>query len=101
MKKTRFLSAFLALLMLVGPLASCATGDLPDDTKAEQTAAATEEGTGITDDLPALDYNDQEVTIISRDMEGWTRGEVSVDGVKGDPVNDARSSSAIRLSSSV
>ena len=89
MKKTRFLSAFLALLMLVGPLASCATGDLPDDTKAEQTAAATEEGTGITDDLPALDYNDQEVTIISRDMEGWTRGEVSVDGVKGDPVNDA------------
>ena len=88
MKKTRFLSSLLALLTLVGPLASCATGDLPDDTKAEQTAAATEADTGVSDDLPALDYDDREITIISRDVEGMTRGEISVSGLVGDPVND-------------
>ena len=90
-KKTRILSALLAALMLAGPLASCANGDEPDETKEKTTtAAAQEEDTEITDDLPAfLDYDDQEITIISRDMEGWTRGEISVDGLKGDPVNDA------------
>ena len=90
MKKTRFLAGFMALLMLTGTLAACANGtdDQPDDGKQTQGSAETE--TGIRDNLPGdLNYGDQEVTIISRDMEGWTRGEVSVDGITGDPVNDA------------
>ena len=89
MKKTRFISALLALLMVIAPLASCATGDEPDETKEKQTVGDTAEGeTEIADDLPALDYGDEEFSIISRDMEGWTRGEISVEGLKGDPVND-------------
>ena len=88
MKKTRFLSALLAVLMAVGPLASCANTDIQDPT-AETTAAVGEEETQL-DSLPDdLDFGNQEVTIISRDMEGWTRGEISVEKLTGDAVNDA------------
>ena len=90
-KRTRLLALLLATLMLVGPLASCATGDEETETDAPvQTQASAEEDTEIQDELPAhLDYNDQDITIISRDMEGWTRGEISVEGLISEPVNDA------------
>jgi hypothetical protein len=86
---TRFLSALLAALMLAGTLSACATGDeTPDDGKT--TEATTEADTGLSDNLPSnLNFAGAEFTIISRDREGWTRGEVSVDGLNGDPVNDA------------
>ena len=89
-KKTRFLSALLAGLMLVGSLSACANGgdDTPDDSQGTQ--GVTEENTGISDSLPSdLNFAGQEITIISRDLEGWTRGEVSVEKMTGDPVNDA------------
>ena len=91
MKKTRILSAILAMLMLVGPLASCATGDGDGETQGpQQTVANDEADTDIKDELPSdLNYGGQEITIISRDMEGWTRGEVSVEGLNSDPVNDS------------
>ena len=89
-KKTRFLSALLAVLMAVGPLASCATiDDSTDDSNHVTTAAVSEEETKL-DALPAdLDYGNEEITIISRDLEGWTRGEISVEKLNGDAVNDA------------
>ena len=72
MKKTRILSAILAMLMLAAPLASCATGDGYGETLGpQQTAANDEADTDIKDELPSdLNYGGQEITIISRDMEG-------------------------------
>ncbi len=95
MKKTRILAAFLASLMLLGTLASCA--DSSENTGAETTAAdtATEEtGDGIVrDDLPAdLSYADEEkneIVIISRNREGWTEGEIAAEKVDGNVINDA------------
>ena len=88
-KKTRFLSALLAGLMLVGSLAACATtgDDTPDDSQGTQSV--TEEETGLSDNLPDdLNYGGDEVTIISRYKEGWTSGEIAVEGLTGEPVND-------------
>ena len=89
-KKIRILSAILAALMLAGSLASCATGDGENETQASaQTSAVTEEETGVRDDLPDdLDYESEEITIISRDREGLTHGEISVDGLNGQTIND-------------
>ena len=90
MKFKRILCAFLASLMVVGTMAACATADEEQPEDSKSTEAATEGETVLRDNLPGnLDYSGAEITIISRDMEGWTRGEVSVDGLNGDPVNDA------------
>ena len=64
MRKTRILAAFLAAVMLLPTLASCANDiDTPDETRAS-TQAFTEEDTGLHDDLPDdLYYNGDEVTI--------------------------------------
>ena len=91
MKFKRILCALLASLMLAGVLASCATGS--EDNPGEQTkdnAAVTEGESELRDNLPGnLNYGGDTVHIISRDLEGWTRGEISVTGLTGDPVNDA------------
>ena len=91
-KKIRILAALLAAVLAVGPLASCANeGDTNETRDPTITQAPVGEvDTEIKDELPDdLDYNNTEITIISRDMEGWTRGEVSVEGLNSDPVNDA------------
>ena len=94
MKLTRILAALLALLMLVGTFAACGgpveepDTTIPDDT----TAAATEtEGeTEITDDLPDdLNYGGDKIVILSRYREGWTSGEIAVEKLISEPVNDA------------
>ena len=90
-KNPRFLSALLAALMLVGPLTACGTpSEDPADTEKEKQTNAVEEDTALRDNLPNdLNYGGDEVTIISRDYEGWTRGEISVSGLNSDPVNDS------------
>ncbi len=92
-KKTRVLSALLAALLLAGSLTACGTAtDDPADTNqiGQTTAALNESETEIRDNLPDdLNYGGDEVTIISRDCEGWTRGEISVSGLNSDPVNDS------------
>ena len=90
MKFKRSLSAILAALMLAGSLTACAAGDGTTDTIDQTGPAETETGALISDALPEdLNYGDDEVTIISRYKEGWTSGEISVEGVTGEPVNDA------------
>ena len=92
MKPTRVLAAFLALLMLVGSLAACGTpADDPANSGPVSTSPAeTEPETELTDWLPDdLNYNDTEITIISRYREGWTSGEIAVEGIISEPVNDA------------
>ena len=91
MKTKRILAALLAAIMLTGSLAACAGGDGDGETTADPNAPAESETASlISDDLPEdLFYDDDEVTIISRYKEGWTDSEISVEGVTGEPVNDA------------
>ena len=94
MKLTRILAALLATLMLVGSFAACGGPvEEPDTTTApDGTDAATEtEGeTELTDSLPDdLDYEEDEIVILSRYREGWTSGEIAVKGLISEPVNDA------------
>ena len=93
MKLTRILAALLATLMLVGSLAACGGPvEEPDTTAPDGTDAATEtEGeTELTDSLPDdLDYEEDEIVILSRYREGWTSGEIAVKGLISEPVNDA------------
>ena len=93
MKMTRILAALLALLMLVGSLAACGGPvEEPDTTAPDGTTAATEtEGeTELTDSLPDdLDYEEDEIVILSRYREGWTSGEIAVKEIISEPVNDA------------
>ena len=86
----RISAALLAALLLCGSLTACATSDDgPDETETSTMAETTAE-TILQDDLPAdLNYGGDEITIISRDYEGWTRGEISVSGLNSDPVNDS------------
>ena len=92
MKLTRILSALLATLMLSACFTAC--GVTPDDpavtnpgaTSAEESELETE----LTDWLPDdLNYEGDEITIISRYREGWTSGEIAVEGLTSEPVNDA------------
>ena len=92
MKLTRILAGFLALLMLVGSFAACGeTTDDPANSDAATTAPVeTEPETELTDWLPDdLHYGDTDITIISRYREGWTSGEIAVEEIISEPVNDA------------
>ncbi len=77
--------------MLAGTMTACATADDPADTDAAaQTTAATEEDTGLRDNLPDdLDFRGEEITVISRGRLGWFHDEILVEKLTGDPVNDA------------
>ena len=90
-KSTRFLAAALAALTLAAPLTSCANDTAPLDTQApEQTAAVSEEETVLRDKLPdGLNFGGDEITFISRYLDGWTSGEIAVSDLISEPVNDA------------
>ena len=91
MKKTRILAALLAGLMLVSSLASCGTGEnSADATGDDYIPTVTEDESALQDNLPDdLDFEGDEVTIISRYVEGWTSAEIGVEGLTSEPVNDA------------
>ena len=92
MKLTKPLALLLALLMLVGTFAAC--GEATDDPAVTNPGATsdevTEPETELTDWLPDdLNYGGDEITIISRYREGWTSGEIAVQELINEPVNDA------------
>ena len=91
MKKTRILSAILAMLMLVGSLAACASGDgNTDESNTNDSSAATEEDTELKDELPNdLNYGNDEIILISRDIGMGLADEIYAEGLNSDPVNDA------------
>lgn len=89
-------AALLACLMLGSALVACGkpteNPDPPDTDPTTQGPAVTEEEveTIVEHDLPdELDYGKDEVTIISRYREGWTSGEIAVEKITNEPVNDA------------
>ncbi len=101
MKIQRLICSLLAVLMLTGSMTACAAGE---DTATADTNAATQAATDPIPDtsvtepvdteptlnLPEdLDFGGDEIVIISRDLEGWTSGEISVEKLNGDAVNDA------------
>ena len=92
MKPTKLLALLLALLTLSSCFVAC--GETTDDPAATDPGATsaeiTEAETELTDWLPDdLNYGGDEITIISRYREGWTSGEIAVEGLMSEPVNDA------------
>ena len=90
MNLTKLLALLLALLMLVGTFAAC--GETTDGSNSQGSTGVgeTESETELTDSLPNdLDYGEDEVVIYSRYREGWTAGEISVEELTNEPVNDA------------
>ena len=90
MKLTKLLALLLALLMLVGTFAAC--GETTDGSNPQGSTGVgeTESETELTDSLPNdLDYGEDEVVIYSRYREGWTSGEIAVQELINEPVNDA------------
>ena len=94
MKKTQLWAALLATSMLLGTLCACGEAADPIETSVidNTTVAETEpeSETELSDDLPDdLYYDDDEIVILSRYREGWTSGEIAVEKLISEPVNDA------------
>ena len=91
MKIKRALSVLLASVILAGALSACANDqDTTDANDSREGTTAVETQPVLTDNLPSdLDYEGDEIVFISRDREGWTDREIWVDGVNGEPINDA------------
>lgn len=94
MTKTRVLAACLVALMLLSSLMACGTPvEDPAVTEGSTPGAVvteTEATTELNDDLPDdLDYGEDKIVILSRYREGWTSGEIAVEELRSEPVNDA------------
>ncbi len=91
----------VAILLLLPTLVACAVDREQDGLTGtempELSRPATDAGTAmdeteprIEDDLPdGLDYQGDEVVILSRNREGWTSGDIAVEKITGDALNDA------------
>lgn len=92
MNLKRILAAMFVPAMLLASLPSCGTpNEKPEGTTPDTTSLPeSEQETELVDSLPDdLNYNDTDITIISRYREGWTSGEIAVKGLISEPVNDA------------
>ncbi len=100
-KSLRILCGFLASLMLLGALASCANTSeteetTPDtsavtaaDTGGETTVESETEEPRLSDDIPeGTTFDGEEIVILSRYREGWTSGEIAVEALNTDLIND-------------
>ncbi|MBE6584989.1 MAG: hypothetical protein E7645_00520 [Ruminococcaceae bacterium] len=102
--RLRTVAALLAAAMLGGALLSCGTPEENEEKPSETIAATQSTVTGnqesieteeeaeikVEHDLPAeLDYGKDEVVIVSRYREGWTSGEIAVEKITNEPVNDS------------
>ncbi len=94
----KIVALLLAMLTVLTVFCACATPEGPDDpddttpannptetTPAEETTAGKYE---IDDTLPELNFGGETFTILSRGRD-WTRDEVSVEDMNGEPINDA------------
>lgn len=93
----RTLSLLLALTLLLGALCACASGetetDSVDNTTHESDLPDNESETNDDDlpacELPELDLGGEEYVFLTQYREGWTSGELTVEGLSSEPVNDA------------
>lgn len=63
--------------------------ELPGSDTDQQTEPVTETETTPESSLPAIDLNGEEFVFLSRYVEGLTSGELTVEGLNTNPVNDA------------
>ncbi len=98
MNKTRILATLLAATILLSALCACGEAVEASETSAAETILTTkleteletEPETELSDNLPDdLDYGGDEIIILSRYREGWTSGEIAVENLTSEPVNDA------------
>lgn len=83
----KLLALFLVCITLISILAACATGD---EGQTDQTGNQESADTAVLDNVPdQLDYDGEDVVIISRSLQGWTQDEVAVPELNSEPVNDA------------
>lgn len=84
----KLLALLFVLTTLISLLTACAeTGD-PDNAQTSKAEETTE--IARLDNVPAdLKYNDEDIVILSRSMQGWTADEVAVPELNSEPVNDA------------
>lgn len=95
--RTSCISLLLALAMLAASLCACAvpgepTASQTDPSNTAVTSADASENNAETTppcSLPELDYGGDEIVILSRYREGWTAGEIAVESILHEPVNDA------------
>jgi hypothetical protein len=89
MKICRILAILVAATLLFSAL--CACGEpTPPSTSTENGPTDSAQETELTDDLPDdLNYGGDEIVILSRYREGWTSGEIAVEKLNSEPVNDA------------
>ena len=81
----------VAILLLIATLlisfVACAEGqqEQANDSVVQETTDPS-----VLDGVPAdLKFNDEDVVILSRSMQGWTQDEIAVPELNSDPVNDA------------
>ncbi len=91
----RLVSALLTVLMLASVLSACADPVSPDITTepaatqaSPDVTTAQPEETVVSDDVPELDFNGEEIVIMSRDRD-WFNDEIAVEDENGTIVNDA------------
>jgi len=91
MKKHRFLSLLLAILLSTSLLTAC--GDDPDTGSADTTSAAEETPAPETVPewaLPDMDFGGESVTfILRRTPDDWSADDVIAAEMNGTPINDA------------
>ena len=87
-RSKQILTLILASLLLVAPLASCATeSEHTGDSASEGTTAVLEEDTAIKDNLPdGLNYGGEEINFYSFYEEGMTSGQVTVPELNSNPI---------------
>ena len=83
----KLLSLLLAGLLLVGSLASCATGDQNTVTTVGDTTAASEEETRESLDIPDTRYDGEELCFLTRDHGEWTTLEIFAENQTTDSDN--------------
>ncbi len=86
MKKA--VALLLALLTLIATLAACVETD--EHEKESAAPGQTTEGAEQLDALPEdLDFDGEDVVVLSRGVQKYTQDEIAVPELNSDPVNDA------------
>ena len=102
MKLSRFRTSCISLLLAAAMLAVsfCSCAESAENATTTETASGqeTESASDVSESeaettpecsLPEMDLNGEEIVILSRYREGWTSGEIAVEGLLQEPVNDA------------
>ena len=84
----KLLAMLFVLATVLALFAGCVDANPPEEGTTEKTEETTQKL--YLDNLPEdLKYDDKEVVILNRSMQGWTNDEIAVPEQNSEPVNDA------------